>query len=226
MIPGRAGLAVLTSSRTCRKKPPEPARDGENRRISHLLLTTEALATGTRPLRGAPTPDVVLDALAVGLHGDGRLTALSSLRNRVPDPSGGTPCRTGCGGGQVLPPLTLERARSWKNTLLPPNWLPPKSRWSRPGTGRKTPCNRHAGVFSFSVSPWRGGRRPELDDFEVLNGGALSAHSHGGRRPVSLWRAPALDVQTFAIRPRDWLLAHPMILPTQADWGKGLRQSY
>ena len=61
--------------------------------------------------------------------------------------------------------------------------------------------------FSFSVSPRRGGRPPELDDFEVLEwiGRFLARiHTVGGARPFA--HRPALNLQTFGYDSRDILL--------------------
>ena len=76
------------------------------------------------------------------------------------------------------------------------------------------------GGFQFSVSPWRGGRQPELDDFEVLEwtGRFLARiHAVGAARPFTA--RPALDLQHFGTEPRDWLLAHELIpLDMQSAW--------
>jgi hypothetical protein len=176
----------------------------------------------------ALTPDVVMDALSsVGLQGDGRLTALSSYENRVyqvhlEDPTTGTapwsPSSTGPNAG--------ARHRSWKNTPLPASWPPLRSRWSPRWCWKGAPCTRFGG-FAFSVSPWRGGRAPELDDFEVLEwiGRFLARiHTVGAARPFT--DRPALDVQAFATEPRDWLLAHDMIpLDVQGAWEKACEEA-
>ena len=83
----------------------------------------------------ALTPDVVLDALAsVGLHGDGRLLALSSYENRVyqvhlEDAYEGN----AAGGGEVLPARPLERSADPGGTRLrrelPPRKCPRSRRW-------------------------------------------------------------------------------------------------
>jgi Ser/Thr protein kinase RdoA (MazF antagonist) len=78
--------------------------------------------------------------------------------------------------------------------------------------------------FWFSVSPSKGGRRPELDDFEVLEWvGRFIARIHavGEQRPFE--HRPALNVQTFAHESRDWLLGHQMIpLDMQSRWETAL----
>jgi Ser/Thr protein kinase RdoA (MazF antagonist) len=78
----------------------------------------------------------------------------------------------------------------------------------------------HHGGFAFSVSPYRGGRAPELDDFEVLEwvGRFLARiHAVGSQKPFA--SRPTLDLQTFGIASRDWLLGHEMVpLDVQRAW--------
>jgi Ser/Thr protein kinase RdoA (MazF antagonist) len=167
------------------------------------------------------TPDVVMDALAsVGLYGDGRLTGLSSYENRV-----------------YL--IHLEEPHEGHHAVVAKFYRP--GRWSEaqileehtfaaelmaaevPAIGPLVLHGRtlhpHAG-FSFSVSPRRGGRRPELDDASVLEwiGRFLARiHTVGAARPFE--HRGTLDLQTFATEPRDWLLAHDMIpLDVQGAW--------
>ena len=169
------------------------------------------------------TPDVVLDALSsVGLHGDGRLLALSSYENRVYQ-------------------VQLEDPHEGNDSVVAKFYRP--DRWSDaqileehsfsaelmaaeiPAVGplllAGRTLNGHAG-FRFSVSPRRGGRRPELDDVEVLEwiGRFLARiHTVGSARPFDT--RPQLDVKTFATDPRDWLLAHDAIpLDVQGSWLK------
>jgi len=77
----------------------------------------------------------------------------------------------------------------------------------------------HAG-FDFSVSPWRGGRPPELDDFEVLEwtGRFLARiHTVGEARPFA--HRPALDLATFGHDSMQWLLDRQMIpLEVESTW--------
>ena len=67
----------------------------------------------------------------------------------------------------------------------------------------------HFGGFAFSVSPRRGGRRPELENFEVLEwiGRFLARiHTVGAAQPFHV--RPRLNAATFAHEPRDWLMEH------------------
>ena len=169
------------------------------------------------------TPDVVLDALSsVDLRGDGRLLALSSYENRVYQ-------------------VHLEEACEGNDSVVVKFYRP--GRWSQaqileehgfaaelmaaeiPAVGPMLLAGHtlnHFAGFGFSVSPRRGGRRPELDDFEVLEwiGRFLARiHTVGASHPFAT--RPALDIQTFAIGPRDWLLSHEAIpLDVQGTWLK------
>jgi Ser/Thr protein kinase RdoA (MazF antagonist) len=171
------------------------------------------------------TPDAVMDALAsVGLHGDGRLLALSSYENRVyqvhleDDFAGASsvvckfyrPARWS--EAQILEEhaFAAELAAAEVPVVAP---LAP---------GGRT-LHRH-GDFLFSVSPWRGGRPPELDDAEVLEWiGRFLARMHvvGARQPFAT--RPAIDPAGFGDEPREWLLAHQAIpLEVEAEWTRGV----
>lgn len=163
------------------------------------------------------TPDVVLDALAtLGLHGDGRLTALNSYENRV---------------YQVY---LEDRSAVVVKFYRPGRWsdaeILEEHGFSLELAAAEVPAvppiavdgqtlHRHGG-FAFSVSPYRGGRAPELDDFEVLEwvGRFLARiHAVGSAKPFA--SRPALDLQTFGIASRDWLLGHEMVpLDVQREW--------
>ncbi|MEY2952501.1 MAG: hypothetical protein RLZZ401_588, partial [Pseudomonadota bacterium] len=166
------------------------------------------------------TPDTVVDALAsLGLHPDGRLMSLNSYENRV-----------------YL--AHLEDARPWDAVVL---------KFYRPGRWSEAQiAEEHAfaaelmaadvpavgpialngqtlhqfGGFGFSVSPRRGGRRPELDDFEVLEWvGRFLARLHNVGAAAPFTQRPALDLATFGTEPMAWLLAHDMIpLDVQGAW--------
>ncbi|WP_342620409.1 serine/threonine protein kinase [Rhodoferax sp. GW822-FHT02A01] len=170
------------------------------------------------------TPDLVLDALdSVGLRGDGRLTALSSYENRV---------------YQVqLEDGTSVVAKFYR----PERWSDPQileehafaaelMAFEVPAIGPLVLNGQtlhHFGGFAFSVSPRRGGRPPELDDGEVLEwiGRFLARiHTVGARKPFVA--RPALNVQTFAEEPMQWLLAHDMVpLDVQSAWTRGVEKA-
>ncbi|WP_310626976.1 serine/threonine protein kinase [Limnohabitans sp.] len=171
----------------------------------------------TRHVYESLTPDVVLDALSdLGLAVDGRMTALSSYENRV---------------YQVM----LD-----DNTALVAKFYRPE-RWTDaqileehsfaaelmadevPLVGPLTLQGQtlhHAHGFAFSVSPRRGGRMPELDDGEVLEWiGRFIARMHNVGARQAFATRPTLDVSTFALESRDWLIAQHIIpLDQQTEW--------
>ena len=163
------------------------------------------------------TPDHVLDALAsVGLYGDGRLMALSSYENRVYQV-------TLEDGERVV--AKFYRPGRWSDAqILEEHAFAAELMAAEvPAVGpmvlNGATLHPHDG-FAFSVSPWRGGRQPELDDFEVLEwtGRFLARiHTVGAAQPFV--HRPLLDLQTFGTASRDWLLTHEIIpLDMQATW--------
>jgi Ser/Thr protein kinase RdoA (MazF antagonist) len=164
------------------------------------------------------TPDLVLDAMAsVGLYGDGRLTALSSYENRVyqaglEEPLPGTDLMT------VV--LKFYRPERWSQAQileehqfaaeLAADEVPMVAPLSLP-TAAASPLagstlHQHGG-FAFSVSPRRGGRRPELEDLNVLEWiGRFLARLHGVGARRAFSHRPALDVGTFGQASRQLLL--------------------
>ncbi|MFQ5634618.1 MAG: serine/threonine protein kinase [Gammaproteobacteria bacterium] len=154
-------------------------------------------------------PDDILDAVeSLDYRSDGRLLALNSYENRV--------YRVG-----------IEDQRPVVTKFYRP------ARWSDAGILEEhefaielanqdipvVPPNRHGGAtlhhhgpFRFSVSDFRGGRTPELDDMDLLRQiGRLVARIHlcGERRPFV--HRPALDMDSFGVRSRDFLLGNRMI---------------
>ena len=170
------------------------------------------------------TPDVVMDALAhIGLHGDGRLMALSSYENRVylvhledgPDALKGLDAVV----------VKFYRPSRWSEAqILEEHAFASELMAAEvPAVGPLVIEGRtlhHFGGFAFSVSPRRGGRPPELDDWEVLEwiGRFLARiHTVGAGQPFK--HRPALDLQSFGTESRDWLLGHDKVpLDVQAAW--------
>ncbi|MGA8515332.1 MAG: serine/threonine protein kinase, partial [Burkholderiaceae bacterium] len=74
--------------------------------------------------------------------------------------------------------------------------------------------------FAYSISPRKGGRRPELESLDTLEwiGRFLSRiHTVGAMRPFK--ERPALNVHTFGTEPHDWLVEHAMVPPElQSAW--------
>ncbi|ROZ79558.1 serine/threonine protein kinase [Ramlibacter sp. WS9] len=167
------------------------------------------------------TPDAVMDALAsVGLHGDGRLLALSSYENRVYQAHLEEPVE-----GHSAVVAKFYRPGRWSEAQILEEHA-----FSAELAAAEVPAvaplvlngatlHHHEG-FAFSVSPRRGGRAPELDDTEVLEWiGRFLARIHMVGRTKPFETRPALDLKTFGVEPRDWLLQHHMIpLDVQSAW--------
>jgi Ser/Thr protein kinase RdoA (MazF antagonist) len=169
----------------------------------------------------ALTPDVVLDALAaVGLYGDGRLMALSSYENRVyqahlEEPFEDAPAVV----AKFYRPARWSEAQILEEHAFAAELMAAEVPAVGPLRLKGATLHQHAGFF-FSVSPRRGGRAPELDDAEVLEWiGRFLARIHTVGAAASFVDRPALDVETFGVEPRDWLLAQEMIpLDVQSAW--------
>lgn len=163
-------------------------------------------------LYAALTPDVVIDALAdLGLPVDGRLMALSSYENRV--------YQVMLDDGHALV-AKFYRPHRWRDAqileehafaqALMANEVPVVGPLLLQG---KT--LHHAHGFAFSVSPRRGGRSPNLDDFEVLEWlGRFIARIHVVGERESFVHRPALDAHTFGSEQRDWLLHSGLVSAT------------
>ena len=165
------------------------------------------------------TPDVVLDALdSVGLRGDGRLTALSSYENRVYQ------VQLEDGSAVVA---KFYRPERWSDLQIQEehDFAAELMAAEVPAIGPlqlQGATLHHFGGFTFSVSPRRGGRAPELDDGEVLEwiGRFLARiHTVGAKKPFA--NRPRLDVQSFGVESMQWLLEHDKVpLDVQSSWTK------
>lgn len=161
------------------------------------------------------TPDCVLDALSgTGLWPDGRLQALGSYENRV---------YQACldDGSKVV--AKFYRPGRWSTAQIAE-----EHDFSRQLVQAEVPVvaplelqgatlHAHAG-FAFSVSPWRGGRTPELDDWDTLEWiGRFLARLHSVGEQQDFAHRPTLDAQQMGAAPMQWLLAHgdipPHVLP-------------
>ncbi|MCY7305088.1 MAG: serine/threonine protein kinase [Rhodoferax sp.] len=187
------------------------------------MASTVPVLSGIHPFETL-TPDLVLDALeTVGLRGDGRLTALSSYENRVYQ------VQLEDGSSVVT---KFYRPGRWSDAQILE-----EHRFSQELMAAEVPVigplllhgnSLHGfGGFGFSVSPRRGGRTPELDNGEVLEWiGRFLARIHSVGATHAFVARPALDVQTFAVEPREWLLTHDRVpLDVQSAWAKLSQQA-
>jgi Ser/Thr protein kinase RdoA (MazF antagonist) len=176
------------------------------------------------PAYQALTPDVVLEALeSTGLRADGRLLALNSYENRV--------YQAHLEDGTAVV-LKFYRPHRWSDEQIQEEhdfaWaladqevpaVPPLRLHGKT-------LHHHAG-FGFSVSPRRGGRRPELDDPEVLEwvGRFLGRiHTVGAAAPFQ--HRPALDADTLGQDALDWLVNHKAVpADVQPRWQAAAEQA-
>jgi Ser/Thr protein kinase RdoA (MazF antagonist) len=157
------------------------------------------------------TPDRVLDALeSVGLRGDGRLQALGSYENRVYQI-----------GIEDAAPVVAKfyRPGRWPDAAiaeehafvaeLAAREIPVVAPITLAGNTLHT-----FGAFRFAVYPRCGGRAPELGQRETLEWmGRFLGRIHAVGALAPFRHRPALDLDTFGVEPRDWLLAHAFIPP-------------
>ena len=157
------------------------------------------------------TPDRVLDALdGVGIVGDGRLQALGSYENRVY-----------LIGVEDAAPVVAKfyRPARWSNDAireehafvadLAAREIPVVAPLALAGTTLHT-----FGLFQFAVYPRCGGRAPELDRRETLEWmGRFLGRIHAVGAGSQFRHRPVLDIRTFGVEPRDFLLAHDFIPP-------------
>ena len=163
----------------------------------------------------ALTPDVVLDALdAVGCRGDGRLLPLGSYENRVY-----------LAWRDDAPPLVAKfyRPGRWSDAQIDEEHafvaelaaaeIPAVAPLAFEGATR----HAYAG-FRFAVYPKCGGRAPELGDPRTLEWiGRFLGRIHAIAARAPFRARPTLDLESFGVAPRDWLLAHDFVPPDLVD---------
>ncbi|MFM2050177.1 MAG: hypothetical protein RL682_668 [Pseudomonadota bacterium] len=163
------------------------------------------------------TPDIVLDALeAAGVRCDGRLMTLSSYENRVYLAHVEHP--TGQAGDEAVVAKFYRPARWSDAQILEEHSFAAELAAAEIPLAAPIALNgqtlHHAHGFRYSISPRKGGRRPELEDLDTLEwiGRFLARiHSVGAARPFAV--RPALNVQTFGTESCDWLTQHGIVAP-------------
>jgi len=155
------------------------------------------------------TPDRALDALAsVGLVPDGRLLSLNSYENRVYQ-----------SWMEEGPPVVAKfyRPARWSDAQILEEHA-----FSRELAEREIPVVAPLAVggatlhayegFRFAVFPRRGGRAPELEDAKTLEWiGRFVGRIHAVGAARAFSERPALDIESFGVEPREWLLASGLI---------------
>jgi Ser/Thr protein kinase RdoA (MazF antagonist) len=155
------------------------------------------------------TPDRVLDALeSVGISSDGRLQALGSYENRVYQV-----------GVEDAPSIVVKfyRPARWSDAAIleEHRFVAELAAHEIPVVGpvsfREGTLHEFDG-FRFAVYPRCGGRAPELSDRSTLEWmGRFLGRIHAVGALARFDARPAIDVGTFGVEPRDWLLAHDFI---------------
>ncbi len=173
--------------------------------------------TAAPPPYAGLTPDVVLGAVeSAGFLADGHQLALNSYENRV--------YQVGLeeGGAGPLGEARFLVAKFYRPARWTDGQILEEHEFATELAEREIPVVpplaiagttllRHAG-FRFALFPRRGGRAPELEDpttLEWLGRFIGRIHAVGATRPFA--HRPAIDVQSFGIESRDWLLAHDLV---------------
>lgn len=157
------------------------------------------------------TPDRVLDAVeSVGLPCDGRLLTLNSFENRV--------YQLGLDDGRHVV-AKFYRPGRWSNEAILEEHA-----FSLELAAREVPVvapqaiggrtlHEHGG-FRFAVFPRQGGRAPEFDRPDVLEWmGRFLGRIHAVGILDGYTERPDLDMQTFGVEPRDFVLDGGFVPP-------------
>lgn len=178
-------------------------------RMTMQCMTTMPIASDSHPY-DALTPDCVLDALsALGLWPDGRLQALGSYENRVYQIHLDEPVQ---GHSKLV--AKFYRPNRWNEAQIREEHAFAQELLLAEVPAVAPLClphgmlHHHAG-FDFSLSPWRGGRTPELEDWDTLEWiGRFLARLHTVGEKQSFQHRPTLDAATMGHAPMQWILEH------------------
>jgi len=157
------------------------------------------------------TPDAVLNALdSIGLHSDGRLLALNSYENRVYQI-----------GLEDASPVV---AKFYRPARWPDAAILEEHAFTQELAEREIPVVAPMEIagntlhrytdFRFTVYPRRGGRAPELDDPNTLEWmGRFIGRIHAVGALKTFQHRPTLDIASFGVAPREFLLNNNWIPP-------------
>ena len=193
--------------------------------IEYWIVLNRVLDNSGMPSTPHPytalTPDRVMDALiALGLWPDGRLMPLGSYENRVYRAHLDEPVQ-----GHSAVVLKFYRPGRWS-----PAQILEEHAFAAELVRDEVPVVaplvlqgqtlHHFAGFDFSVSPMRGGRAPELDDFEVLEWmGRFLARLHNTGAGQAFEHRATLSIERLAEEPAHWLLDQRAIpLEVERDW--------
>ncbi len=183
--------------------------------MSEAIIYHVGMKENTHPLREHPygrlTPDTVLQAIeTTGLRCDGTLLALNSYENRVYQ-----------AGIEDAEPVIVKfyRPERWSDAAIDEEHafsfelaaleIPVVAPIRIGGSSRFT----HAG-FRFALYPRRGGHWPELDQPGHLRWmGRFIARIHNVGATAPFRHRPAIDIEAWGVRSRDYLLDNGFIPP-------------
>jgi Ser/Thr protein kinase RdoA (MazF antagonist) len=165
-------------------------------------------------------PDDILSALeGLGYPCDGRLLALNSYENRV--------YRVGVEDRQPVVAKFYRPARWSDDAILE------EHRFTVELAEREIPVVaplavegrtlHHCGPFRVALSPWRGGRAPELDEPGMRQQlGRLVARIHLQGELLPFEHRPQLDIESYGDASRDFLLEQGFIPESLVDVYSGV----
>lgn len=172
-------------------------------------MTTDTDGVRAPHLFARLSPDCVLDALAsVGLCGDGRLLALNSYENRVYQV-----------GIEDSAPLVVKfyRPQRWSDAAIVEEHgfvaeLAEREIPVVPALALGGATLHHFDGFRFAVFARHGGRAPELGDPATLEWiGRFIGRIHAVGALASYRERPALDIDSFGMEPRNYLVDNDCI---------------
>jgi len=155
------------------------------------------------------TPDAMLNALeSIGLRCDGRLLALNSYENRV--------YQVGIEDGAPLVAKFYRPARWTDEAILEEHAfvqeLVEREIPVVPALNINGNTLHHFEGFRFSVFEKKGGRAPELEDRDTLEWlGRFLGRIHAVGATQVFQHRPELNIETFGIESRDYLLSNNFI---------------
>ncbi|GAB4127019.1 MAG: serine/threonine protein kinase [Sideroxydans sp.] len=167
------------------------------------------MSNSSHPAFAALTPDTVLHALeSIGLRCDGRLLALNSYENRV--------YQVGIEDGKPLVAKFYRPAR-WTDAAILEEHAFVQELAEReipvvPALTINGNTLHHFEGFRFSVFEKKGGRAPELENRDTLEWlGRFLGRIHAVGATRVFRHRPELNIETFGVEPRDYLLANHFI---------------
>jgi Ser/Thr protein kinase RdoA (MazF antagonist) len=186
----------------------------------------EATAGTDAPPYADLTPDVVLNALdSAGLTTSGSLLALNSYENRVFQAGIET-----ADGGSGFVVAKFYRPGRWSDAQILEEhaFIAELAAAEVPAIQPQVLNGRTLSTFAgfrFTVFPRRGGRAPLLDDPEVLVWiGRFLGRLHAVGRAHPFRARPALDLASFGVEPRTFLLEHDWLPRELRDVYAGVSQ--